>query len=122
MKRLVWLLLAVLGTALVQVPPVAWAAAQPHRQCCCCDGDGSCGMPGCLPPVSSAPARPTLDQTARVAGMEICRVAQPVQRVGRIFLAAFVEPAVIASPARSSSRMTPPASVPLFKAHCSFLI
>ena len=120
MKRLVWILLAVLGTALAQVPPVVVADA-PHKTCCCCDHPGSCGMPNCLPPVSST-ALVSLDRPAATATVGICRVAQSSRRIGEKFFAAFVAPAAVSVAARSPNRVMPRASVPLFKAHCSFLV
>ena len=84
MKRLVWIFLAVFCTALAQVPPVTLSPT--HRKCCCCGGDGSCGMPDCLPP---APARslPTASQPASVIVTEARHVAEPVRRIGEKFFA-----------------------------------
>jgi hypothetical protein len=118
MKRLVWILLAVLGTAFAQVQPVTLPGT--HCKCCCCGGDGSCGMPDCLPP---APARTllTANQPASLTVTAARRVAEPV-RIAEKFFAAFVEPAAIFAASRAPERVSPPASVPLFAAHCSFLI
>jgi hypothetical protein len=120
MKRLVWILLAVVGTAFAQVQPVTLTSPHHKCTCCCCGGDGSCGMPGCLPP---APARTqlTANQPASITVTAARRVAEPV-RTAEKFFAAFVEPAAAFAASRAPERVTPPASVPLFAAHCSLLI
>lgn len=119
MKRLVWILLAIVSTALAQVQPVTFPTPLDHK-CSCCDGDGSCGMPDCVPP---APARtlPTADQATRVTVMQARAVAAPAATTEKFF-AAFVRPAAVAAAPRASQRMAPSASVPLFAAHCSYLI
>ena len=119
MKRLVWILLAVFCTALAQVPPVTLPST--HRKCCCCGGDGSCGMAGCLPP---APARslPTANQPAGITVTEARQVAEPVRRRGEKFFTVFVEAAAVAAASRAPEWVSPAANVPLFAAHCSYLI
>lgn len=119
MKRLVWILLAVVGTAFAQVQPVTMPDT--HHKCCCCDGDGSCGMPGCLPP---APARtmPFANQPAKNSLAQAQEAADPVRRTNEKFFAAFVEPAAVFAASRAPIRVALAASVPLFAAHCSFLI
>jgi hypothetical protein len=121
MKRLVWLLLAVFGTALVQVPPAALAASA-HRSCCCCGGDGSCDMPSCPPAPASSPVRCTLGQPAQVAGVEVSRAVPAPRRAGENFCAALVAPAAVSAAATSPTRVTSAANVPLFTAHCSLLL
>lgn len=119
MKRLVWIFLAVFCTTLAQVQPVTLSPT--HRKCGCCGGDGSCGMPGCLPPT---PARtlPTASQPAKVIVTEARHVAEPVRRLGEKFFAVFVEAAAGPAVSRAPERVTPAANVPLFAAHCSYLI
>jgi len=121
MKRLGWLLLAVFGTALAQVQPVA-LAVDGHRSCCCCNGDGSCGMPSCLPPPVSSPVLCTLGQPARIAGIEVRRAAPAPRRARVKSFAAFDSPAAASAAVRSPARVAPAASVPLFTAHCSLLL
>ena len=121
MKRLVWLLLAVVGTAFAQVQPVTFLTlSHPACHCCKCNCGGSCGMPGCLPP---APARtlPAANQPAGIVVVQAGQMAEPA-RTGEKFFAAFVEPAAVFAASRAPEWVTPPASVPLFAAHCSFLI
>ena len=120
MKRLVWILLAIVSTAFAQVQPVAFPTQHRHT-CPCCDGDGACGMAGCLPP---APARtlPTASQPASLTVTQAREVAEPVRRNGEKFFAAFVKSAAVSAPSRAPNRVTPSASVPLFAVHCSFLI
>lgn len=120
MKRLAWILLAVFGTAFAQVQPVAFPTLR-HHACPCCNGDGSCGMPGCLPPASTR-TLPTATQPAGITVTEARRVAEPVRRTAEKFFAAFVEPTAVTAATRAPERVTPAASVPLFAAHCSFLI
>jgi hypothetical protein len=123
MKRLVWLLLAVLAPVLVQVQPVTLAAPAHHACCCRCgDCNGSCGMPGCLPPPASSSALPVSAQPAKLAAVELRRVGQPVARACEKFFAAFVASAVVPVALRSPARIAVPARVPLFRAHCSLLV
>jgi hypothetical protein len=123
MKRLVWLLLAVLAPVLVQVQPVVLSAPR-HQACCCNCGDcnGACGMPGCLPPPASSSTLPVSAQPAKLAAAGLRRVGQPVARECQRFFAAFVASAVVPVAMRSPARVAAPAGVPLFKAHCSLLV
>lgn len=122
MKRLVWLLIAVVCTALAQVQPVVMATAQ-DEACCCCTGDavGACGMPDCAP----APSAPSCTQnlpTVAAQRSEARKQAPARKARYEIFRSTFdVRPAPMPTD-RVSLRGTPAASVPLFKAHCSFLI
>jgi hypothetical protein len=117
MKRLVWLLLAVFCIALVPVQSVDKA-----KTCSCCKVPGACGMPGCCPPPASLPAALSPAQSARAADLHACRKAEPVRRAGEKFYASFVEPAAARAALLASAEAAPAAHVPLFKAHCSFLI
>jgi hypothetical protein len=78
-------------------------------------------MPDCVPP---APTRtlPTANEPARITVSTARHAAAPVRQTGEKFYAAFVEPAAVAAAKRAPDRVTPSASVPLFAAHCSFLI
>ncbi|HWA86744.1 MAG TPA: hypothetical protein VG710_11005 [Opitutus sp.] len=120
MKHLVWLWIAAFCLAVAQVPPVGavvvHAKAKP-----CCPCEGKCGMPAC--PVPAAAPQSAFD-TARpltVARPQVGRNAVAPRRADRKFFASFVPPAV--APVDPSAPLAvPPASVPLFRAHCSFLI
>ncbi len=121
MKRLVWLLIAVVCTALAQVQPVVVASVQDETCCCTGEAAGACGMPDCAP----APAAPSCAQnlpTVTAQRSEARKPAPSARARYEIFRVGFdVRPA--AAPAGCVSlRGTPAASVPLFKAHCSFLI
>lgn len=121
MKRLVWLLIAVVCTALAQVQPVVMPVAQ--EESCCCTGDqaGACGMPECAP----APTAPSCVVSVPVATAQRgeARKLSPSRHVRyEIFYVRF-EPRPAPSPVAGVSRLGTPADrVPLFKAHCSFLI
>jgi hypothetical protein len=121
MKRLVWLLIAVFGTAFAQVSPVVSPFVQ-DEACCCCDGPaGACGMPDCAPaPTACAPALTLpIPAVQRLAARRLAPT--PPARVSAYFVKFESRPAL--SPAVRVSRPgTPVAQVPLFKAHCRFLI
>lgn len=121
MRRLLAVILTLATCAFAQVQPVVLADA-PHPACCCCDHPGACGMPNCLPPPVSSTALVSLDRPAPAVTAEVRRVAKSSRRIGEKFFAAFVEPAAVSVATRSPTRVMPPASVPLFKAHCSFLV
>ena len=120
MKRLAWLLIAVLCTALVQVQPVDGLTKA--KTCNCCKVPGACGMPGCCPPPASRPTALSSAQSARVVSLPASRKAQPVRVAMDKFYASFVEPAAVSPALLASAEAAPAAHVPLFKAHCSFLI
>jgi len=120
MKRLVWLLITAVCTALAQVQPVDSPVKRVEAGCCCCDQPGACGMPDCAP----APAAPGAFQAMPAAALQRTAARRlapaPATRFDG-FLARFdSRPASI--PARASHPGAPAAGVPLFKAHCSFLI
>ena len=122
MKRLVWLILAVFGTALAQVSPVDLPVTK-AEVCPCCHDGGDCGMPDCaLPPATNpAPvfALPTPVSVVRIA----VRRATPAPRAlaGKFFVRLESRPAAV--PAFGPiAAIAPAARVPLFKAHCSFLL
>lgn len=123
MKRLVWLLLAVFSTALASVQPVTLPVL-PEETCGCCDTKGGCDMPDCAFP---APA-PTLAQltppaaSAQVVTRVTRRAAQPARASSEKFFAPFVPTASRAVARLTPAQPAPAAEVPLFVAHCSFLI
>jgi hypothetical protein len=119
MKRMVLALLAVFCAAVVQVQPVEPLKTCPC-DCCHCKHPGECGMPACR---SSSTASPTVATAQSVPnGRSAPRLlAQPGP-----FLASFVfAPGIGSAPSSAltpSALAVPTAHVPLFKAHCSFLI
>lgn len=120
MKRLVWLLILAVGTLLAQVQPVALPATK--TEACCCGVDCGCGMPECgLPPAPSPVAyiaeRPTGEfrQQAR-------RVTARLPHAAIKYFLSLMEPAVVNPALRAPGQVARAASVPLFQAHCSFLI
>jgi hypothetical protein len=115
-KRLAWLLLAAFCTALAQVQPVDLPVTK--HVGCCCEQSGACGMPDCsLPPALPQPV-PSLQAPAEVA-----QVAAPLPRgVGQVFYV-LISPRPASAPAWDPSVCaTAPASVPLFREHCSLLL
>jgi hypothetical protein len=121
MKRLVWLLIAVVCTALAQVQPVTSPLAEDMACCCTGEAAGACGMPDCAP----APAAPSCAQNlpAVAAQRSEARKLTPAPKTRFETSYVRVESRPAKSPAAGVSlRGTPAARVPLFKAHCSFLI
>jgi hypothetical protein len=120
MKRLAWLLLAVFGAALLQVQPVEGLPAK--AKCCdCCHVPGTGEMPGCCPQVASLPAALGAEQSARVANQPVRRAVPAVGACARIYVS-LVEPGASRSALPAPAEAARAAGVPLFKAHCSFLI
>jgi hypothetical protein len=121
MKRLAWLFLAVICTALAQVQPVDGLANQ-TKTCGCCQVPGACGMPGCCQQPRSLPTACSSSQSERVARLPAVRRPQPGRIAEENFYALFVEPVSVRLRLAASAEAAPAADVPLFKAHCSFLI
>jgi hypothetical protein len=121
MKRLVWLLLLVFGTALAQVSPVD-VRLVPEEKCGCCEQPGDCGMAECgLPPIAAQPVCQVANPSV-VARAAVRRAAPAPRQVREVFYVQFMPrvSVVPAVPARLAVAL--PASVPLFQAHCSWLI
>jgi len=118
MKRLAWLLLAVFCTMLVQVPPADVVVTKP---CGCGQVPGNCPMP-CCPQAAPLPAVFSLAQSVQMARSPVREQAQPARAATGRFYASFVEAAAVSRPLPASAEAAPAARVPLFKAHCSFLI
>ena len=120
MKRLSWLLLAVLCAAWAQVQPVAGieVKAAECRDCCGCCG---CGTPGCCPAPASTTAAPVSAQVATLAPAR-ARKALPsrgsAERVHLLFSARAVSRRLLCATAAAERA----ARAPLFRVHCSFLI
>jgi hypothetical protein len=120
MKRVVWLVLAVFCAALAQVQPVDGLGTK-AKPCPCCH-PGACGMPGCCPPPASASTAFSSAQAESVRSVPAPRRAQAARGPANAFYAAFAEPAHVRSSLLATAQAAPAASLPLFKAHCSFLI
>jgi hypothetical protein len=122
MKRLVWLLLAAWCTALAQVQPVEpLVPAEPSG--CCCDCDGTCGMPECVALPAAPSSTAITERPASVARPETRRdaraKAEQLLKFFAIFSAPVEEPvALLTTPDRESR----PAGVRLFQEHCALLI
>lgn len=117
MKRFVWLLLIAFCTALAQVQPVD-APVKQQEDCGCCEKEANaCGMPDCV-------AQPAATQTVAVSATSSQQAEAPrLTRAKREhFYVQFLPRPALQPAAKVSVPTTPPASAPLFKAHCSFLI
>jgi len=120
MKRLPWLLIALFCAVLVQVQPIDGPLAKPVK-CARCHS-GACGMPGCCPTPASAPTVFSSEQSARVDRVPAPHRAQPVRGAEENFYALFIEPVAGRGALPACAEAAPAARVPLFKAHCCFLI
>ncbi len=120
MKTLAWLLLAVFCTALVRVQPVELGLRK-QCVCCHCKGPCECGMP-CSRAPNPVPVSFATEQPARIAQAAVRGKIQPARLAEEKFFAPFIESAAPALALNGSAPTAPAANVPLFKAHCSFLI
>ncbi len=122
MKRLVGLLLAVFCTAFAQVQTAPLSLATASH--CACGGqcDGSCGMPDCAVPPAPIQWVGASEPAGTAAVAKPARKVVAIRRTPVKFFSAFLEPVSRQLDLRASDPWTPAASVPLFKAHCSFLI
>jgi hypothetical protein len=120
MKRLAWLLVALYCTAFVRVQPFELVPCC-HCACCHCKVPGTCGMP-CGRAQAPAPLMFAAGQAARVSQPALRRNELPARVSEKRFYASFVEPAAASVALGAAAAMAPSAGVPLFKAHCSFLI
>jgi hypothetical protein len=121
MKRLIWLLILVFGTAVSQVRAVDVRLTAEEKCCCCADGANACDMASDCAPAPTSCAAPclTLQAPAQAATK---RTAPAPQAAHEKFYAQFLSPARIAPVLPVVEVAAPAASVPLFRAHCSFLI
>ncbi len=122
MKRFVWLFLIAFCTALAQVQPMDVPVTKQEKCGCCETPADSCGRRDCAPAPVSAQSGLVLQSAASSLRVEASKPAAVPQRSGEPFYVKFVSrpaalPAVVASVATARA-----ASVPLFRAHCSFLI
>ena len=70
MRRLLAVILTLATCAFAPVQPLVLAETARHPTCGCCDGDGSCGMPDCLPPPVTTRTAPVAVQTVRITVAE----------------------------------------------------
>jgi hypothetical protein len=122
MKRLVVVFLALLCTVLAQLPMVN-ALAPKVQRCACCNDDpaGGCGQSDCALPPTPAPVLCANETPSTMVEVAARRGATLPRREAEKFYAAFVETVVSVAHSAPVSVTSPPA-VPLFKAHCRFLI
>jgi hypothetical protein len=121
MKRLIWLLLAAFCTALAQVQPVELPAPASTR-CPCCAKPGDCGLPDCGVPAGATVVRLVAEQPARTTQTAIGRKAVRPLRL-EVVSQIRINASATATYRRSQVELTAsPAPIPLYEAHCSFLI
>ena len=119
MKRLVWLLLLAVGTALAQVSPVELPVTK-QATCPCCEKSGDCGMPDCaLPPAAPTPARNNATPAVSVLAPQAAPAARYLRN--KFFVQSTPRAAVAPGLAASLAAVSF-ARVPLFREHCSLLI
>jgi hypothetical protein len=119
MFRHLSVLVVMLACALAPALP-ALAAVLPEPADCCCASDHCCNRPECPAPVA---VRLDNSSTAGVALVSRAATPRAALRLTRT-LFVFVSPApVVRGPtAADQSALAAAASVPLFTAHCSFLL
>jgi hypothetical protein len=119
--RTVWLLLAVLCTPLVGVQPVG-VTQNSHCTCAChCREPGACGMP-CIRTAAVSRELAAGERSLRVTKPVANAQAETVRQIQHKFFAPFVAPPSTGVAVQAPAAMAPPTAVPLFQAHCSFLI
>lgn len=119
MFRRLSVFLVVLACAFAPALPML-AAVLPEPAACCCADNHCCGRPECPAPVAVR-----LDNASVVGVASVSRAAFPraTARLTRtLFVFVSSAPAVRASGAADQSASVAAASVPLFTAHCSFLL
>jgi hypothetical protein len=119
--RSVWLLLAVFCTSLVGVQPVE-VSQNGHCTCAChCKEPGACGMP-CTRAAAVTRELAAGELSTRVAKPVANAQSATVRQTEHKFFAPFVEPPSSLVAVQAPAAVAPPVAVPLFEAHCSFLI
>jgi hypothetical protein len=121
MKRIAWLLLAVICMSFVQVQPLEPLKARTCR-CSHCKAPGSCGMPGCAQ--AACPAGPvvtTAGEPSRAAAVAPRKERQSVPARMEWFLIP-ARPAILPLLPVAATFAANGPRVPLFRAHCSLLI
>jgi hypothetical protein len=120
MKRIAWILIAVFCPLLVRVQPVETLQCAPCA-CCHCKLPGDCGMP-CGRAYAPAPIMFAATQSARVTKDAARNNELPARLAEGRFYAPYVASAAVSVAFIVPTPIATPAGVPLFKAHCSFLI
>lgn len=121
MRRLVWLLLAAFCTAIAQVQPADVPPAKENRCGCCADEADACGMPDCgLPPIVATSG--LVLQSPASTSRATAKRTFPAPSTGLINFQVQFFPRVLPAEKLGRRVATPSASVPLFQAHCSYLI
>ena len=122
MKRLVWLLMLVVGTALAQVQPVTLPEATDDA-CGCCGTECACALPAeCAPPPPAPAPLPAAERPATLRA-EVKETAQEKEKLSAADYFGSFTPratALVMRPALAPAGIT--ASAPLFTAHCSLRI
>ena len=119
MFRRLSVFLVVLACAFAPALP-ALAAVLPEAPACCCASNHCCGRPECPVPVAVRLDNSSAVNVALVSRAIFPRVAERLTRT--LFI--FVSPAfAVSAPLnRAPSALVAAGSVPLFTAHCSFLL
>jgi hypothetical protein len=120
MKRIAWILIAVFCSVLVRVQPAETLQCA-ACSCCHCKLPGDCGMP-CGRASATAPVMFAATQSVRVTKEAGRRDELPGRLAERKFYSPYVASAADTAAISLPAPMAAPADVPLFKAHCSFLI
>lgn len=126
MKRLVWILAVVWCTAFAQVQPVPVATDLPDTPASCCAGSCACA-PDCHPVACAVlPAPGASNLVAETPGREVRRSheaapASPAAPAAAFYLSLLPRPSARPVPPVSADEVCADA-VPLFVAHCSYLI
>jgi len=119
--RTVWLLLAVFCTSLVGVQPVE-VTQNSHCTCAChCREPGACGMP-CTRTAAVSHELAAGELSLRVSKPVASAQAETVRQIQHKFFAPFVAPPSSVVAVQAPAALAPPTAVPLFQAHCRFLI
>ncbi len=122
MKRIAWLLMLVVGTALAQVRPVALPDAADDA-CGCCGTECACAVPAeCAPPPPAPAPLPAAERPAALRA-EVKRTASEKENFSASDYFASFAPRATASvvrPVPAPAGLT--ASAPLFTVHCSLRI
>jgi hypothetical protein len=120
MKRVSWLLLAVFCTAVVRVQPVEVAQSK-CCACCHCKVPGDCGMP-CNRAPAPAPSVFAAERSQGIAQPASLGKIQSARLAAEKFYSPFVETATSSLALNRPALIPPSAAVPLYKAHCGFLV
>jgi hypothetical protein len=119
--RTVWLLLAVFCTSLVGVQPVEVTQVSQCRCASHCRQPGACGMP-CARTAAASRELAAGELSLRVTKPVANAQAATVRQIQHKFFAPFVAPPSTVVAVQAPAAIAPPTAVPLFQAHCSFLI